>query len=99
MAPWLSDLVDTLPFERRRPQSTGLGPGGLGLLALGLGAALMYFFDPELGARRRVALWAALGHVTRRTGEALDDASRDVARRARALGVVRPVIPPEAQSP
>ncbi|MGH7323565.1 MAG: hypothetical protein ACREJ9_02830 [Candidatus Rokuibacteriota bacterium] len=99
MARWLNDFVDTLPFERRRPQSTGLGAGSLGLLALGLGAGLMYFFDPELGYRRRAAFRTALGDLRRRTGEALDDASRDVARRARAVGVVRSATPPEAQLP
>lgn len=98
MARWLNDFVETLPFERRR-QSSGLGSGSLGLIALGLGAGLMYLFDPELGARRRAALWTSLTDLSRRTGEALDDASRDVARRARSFGVVRGTTPPEAQLP
>jgi hypothetical protein len=104
MARWLSDLADSLPFERRRqPSGPGLGAGGLGLVALAVGASLMYFLDPEAGSGRRAALRTALNDLASRMGVVLDDASRDVARRAQDLGVVRRTMPrtmpPEAQSP
>jgi hypothetical protein len=102
MTSWVREMVDTLPFERRRPVSTtpyGAG-GGLVMIALVLGAGLMYLFDPELGARRRARLRTLLEDLGRRSGEVLQGASRDVlGGGARRLGVVRRATPPEAQSP
>ncbi len=100
MASWIRDMVDTLPFERRRQGSaTDLGSGGVVVLALVLGAAFMYLFDPEQGARRRASLLTTLEDFARRTGAFLEDASRDVVGGARSLGVVRRATPPESQSP
>jgi len=100
MTSWVRDMVDTLPFERRRNvAATDFSAGGLVVLALALGAGLMYLFDPELGARRRARLRTTLEDLARRTGAFLEDASRDVVGGARTLGVVRRATPPEAQSP
>jgi hypothetical protein len=100
MASWIRDMVDTLPFERRRHTAAAdLGGGGVVVLALALGAAFMYLFDPELGARRRATLRTTLEDFARRAGAFLEDASRDVVGGARTLGVVRRAIPPESQSP
>lgn len=100
MKRWLADLADAIPFERRPPPSgPGVGTGGLGLAALLLGAALMYFFDPEAGQRRRAALQTTITDLARRMGMALDDASRDMVSRARELGVVRRSMTAESQSP
>ena len=110
MRRWLSDLTnaipfekltDAIPFERRQapPSGPGVGTGGLGVAALLLGAGLMYFFDPEAGARRRAALGTTLTDLARRMGMALDDASRDMVNRAREVGVVRRPITAESQLP
>jgi len=100
MRRWLTNLTDALPFERRQPPPSGPGvASGLGLAALLVGAGLMYFFDPEAGARRRTALAAMLTDLARRMGVVLDDASRDVVNRAREVGVVRRPIPAESQLP
>jgi hypothetical protein len=101
MRHWLSDLTDAIPFERRQPPPTtpGVGAGGLGVAALLLGAGLMYFFDPEAGARRRAAIGASLTALAHRLGMALDDASRGMADRARDMGVVRRSMAAESQSP
>lgn len=101
MTSWVRDMVDTLPFERRRRNmpAAEFGSGGLVVLALALGAGFMYLFDPELGARRRARLRATLEDLGRRAGTFLEDASRDVVGSARTLGVVRRATPPEAQSP
>jgi len=100
MTSWVRDIVDTLPFERRRSTaSPDVSSGGLMVLALAVGAAGMYLLDPELGARRRAKLRTMLDGFVRRTGAFLEDASRDVVGGARSLGVVRRATPPEAQSP
>jgi hypothetical protein len=101
MPSWVRDMVDTLPFERRRrTAATDVGSGGgMVVLGLALGAAFMYFFDPESGARRRAHFLASLEDFARRTGTFLEDASRDVVGGARTLGVVRRATPPESQSP
>jgi hypothetical protein len=49
----------------------------------GLGAALGYYFDGDLGRRRRALARDRLIHVRRRAGGAAAHASRDVANRAR----------------
>jgi hypothetical protein len=94
-------LTDAIPFERRQapPSGPGVGTGGLGVAALLLGAGLMYFFDPEAGARRRSALGATLTDLARRMGMALDDASRDMVNRAREVGIVRRPMTAESQLP
>jgi hypothetical protein len=98
MTSWVRDMVDTLPFERRRhTTATDLGGGGMVILGLALGAGFMYLFDPELGAGRRASLRATLQDWGRRTGAFLEDASRDVVGGARTLGVVPRTRPPESQ--
>jgi osmotically-inducible protein OsmY len=57
-------------------KKTVAGAGGLGV-----GAALMYLFDPERGNRRRALLRDKAFHVARATREKLDVKSRDAANR------------------
>jgi hypothetical protein len=101
MKHWLTNLADSMPFERRQPPPSGPGvaTSGLGLAAVLLGAGLMYFFDPEAGARRRAALAAMITDLARRVGGTLDDASRDMIDRAREMGVVRRPMTAESQLP
>lgn len=59
---------------------------GLALLgAAGLGAALMYFFDPARGRRRRHLVRDQLTHARAVAGDALGTTTRDVRNRARGL--------------
>ena len=51
----------------------------------GLGAALMYFYDPELGARRRLLLNDRYQNTVRRIEEARQVKLRDVSSRAHNL--------------
>lgn len=59
---------------------TTVGVGGLGV-----GAALMYLFDPERGNRRRALLRDRVLHVAHSTGEKVDVKSRDTANRLHGL--------------
>jgi uncharacterized membrane protein len=52
------------------------------LTGLGVGAGLMYFLDPERGARRRALMRDRLTHASRITGDAAGATSRDIAHRA-----------------
>jgi osmotically-inducible protein OsmY len=61
-------------------KKTVAGVGGLGI-----GAALMYIFDPERGNRRRALLRDKFFHVAHSAGEKLDVKSRDAANRLHGL--------------
>ena len=61
-------------------KKTWTGVGGLGV-----GAALMYLFDPERGNRRRALLRDKVFHVAHSTGEKVDVKSRDAANRLHGL--------------
>ncbi|MCW3099550.1 MAG: cyclase [Chthonomonadaceae bacterium] len=49
---------------------------------IGVGAALMYFFDPDRGNRRRAMVRDKAIHTTTRLGKTIDAASRDFTNRA-----------------
>ena len=52
---------------------------------LGLGAGLMYWFDPDKGRRRRAQVRDQLAHTARVAGDTLDKASRDISNRIDGL--------------
>ena len=52
------------------------------LKGIGLGAACMYFCDPERGTRRRALVRDKAIHTTNRLGKTIDTASRDFTNRA-----------------
>ncbi len=61
--------------------------GGFGRLgAFGLGAAAMYFLDPERGRRRRALARDQLVHLLNKLGDAAGATSRDVMHRAIGTG-------------
>jgi uncharacterized membrane protein len=66
---------------------------------VGIGAALMYFFDPRRGARRRAMLKDKLTRVAHLAGDSAGIGGRDLANRARGLAaevVSRVSAPPTA---
>jgi uncharacterized membrane protein/osmotically-inducible protein OsmY len=65
----------------RAKQNTGLTL----LSGLGLGAGLMYLFDPNRGNRRRAELQHQLTHAAHKSGDAIGTTARDVGNRARGL--------------
>ncbi|MCI0646228.1 MAG: hypothetical protein L0346_15240, partial [Chloroflexi bacterium] len=50
-----------------------------------LGAALMYLFDPYMGARRRAQAKDQVVHLAHQTGNAVGPTMRDISNRARGL--------------
>jgi len=52
------------------------------LLCAGLGATIMYFFDPQYGRRRRAVCRDKFFRYTRQAGGAVCDTSRDLGNRA-----------------
>lgn len=59
--------------------------GGLGLSSLGLGAGLMYLFDPDRGNRRRAMLRDKWTHTVHQAGDAVSSvggAFRDLSNRS-----------------
>ena len=52
---------------------------------IGVGAALMYFFDPDRGTRRRAQVRDQAIHTTTQLGKTVDAASRDLTNRAGGL--------------
>jgi uncharacterized membrane protein len=60
------------------------------LSAMGVGAALMYFLDPDRGVRRRALARNKLVHAAKMAGDSAGTASRDLGNRARgAVAEVR----------
>jgi hypothetical protein len=53
--------------------------------AMGAGAALMYFLDPNTGGRRRALVRDQVVHAAHKTGDAVDATSRDLSNRARGV--------------
>jgi uncharacterized membrane protein len=51
----------------------------------GLGAGLMYYFDPQLGRRRRAQVRDQMVHVLNQVDDALDVVSRDLTHRVQGL--------------
>ena len=71
-------------FSRsRKPKDSGSGLLMLG--SLGLGAALMYFYDPQSGRRRRALLKDQCDHTMRKLQEAERVVLRDATNRAQGL--------------
>lgn len=56
-----------------------------GLTLLGLGAGLMYTFDPDKGRRRRALLRDQLVHYTHEVEEAVEKGSRDLRNRGQGF--------------
>lgn len=59
--------------------------GLLFVSGVGLGAGLMYVFDPDRGMRRRALLRDKARHVINETGRAIENTSHDVGNRARGV--------------
>jgi hypothetical protein len=68
-------------------RSTNRDNGSIGLLlgGIGIGAALMYLFDPERGRGRRARLGDQLASKANRLGEAAGSKARDLRNRAQGI--------------
>src|SRR5688500_2164523 len=66
-------------------QTHAKGSGIRVMGGLGLGAALMYFLDPERGTRRRHLVRDQVVHAGRVAGDALDTTGRDLRDRAQGI--------------
>jgi uncharacterized membrane protein len=53
--------------------------------SIGLGAGLMYLFDPDRGKRRRALMRDKAAHGVSKTGDAISKTSRDLTHRARGV--------------
>jgi uncharacterized membrane protein len=72
-----------------KSQPTNIAAEILG--AAGIGAALMYFLDPDRGARRRALVRDKVVHAAHVTGDSASATRRDIANRTR--GVIARVLP------
>jgi uncharacterized membrane protein len=66
-----------------KSQPTNIAAEILG--AAGIGAALMYFLDPDRGARRRALVRDKFVHAAHVTGDTASTAGRDIANRTRGV--------------
>src|SRR2546428_5028741 len=55
------------------------------ITATGLGAGLMYMFDPDRGKRRRAMVRDKVAHTFNQTGDAIGVTWRDLSNRTRGL--------------
>lgn len=54
-------------------------------VGLGIGTGMMYLLDPDRGRRRRALLRDKCVSATRKTGEGIETAARDLSNRARGI--------------
>jgi hypothetical protein len=74
-----------MPLTLHRPRSLDASMLPVGLGGLAAGAALVYWLDPERGARRRAELRQKALHATKETAIAAGVAARDAAHRGQGL--------------
>src|SRR5262245_2098377 len=80
---WMNEIIPFGPFRgrlRRRAMDAAT-TGLMGLGGLGLGAGLMYMFDPDKGRRRRALVRDQMAHMSRTLSRALSATSRDLTHR------------------
>jgi gas vesicle protein len=68
-------------------ENAGTGMSGIGMLlgGIGIGAALMYLFDPERGRGRRARLSDQWASKVNRLGAAAESKARDLKNRAQGV--------------
>lgn len=82
-------LAQYLTFRKRQPwhkqylNKSNLNWMWVGLSSLGIGAGLMYIFDPDRGKSRRAHAGAKVTSAVNKTGEVIGKTSRDLSNRAR----------------
>jgi uncharacterized membrane protein len=83
---WMNEILSLGPFGpfrgRLRWRAMNAATTGLmGLGGLGLGAGLMYMFDPDKGRRRRALVRDQMAHMSRTLSRAMSATSRDLTHR------------------
>ena len=71
--------------QRRHHSDSSLMQMGLGLGGAAVGAALVYWLDPQRGARRRAEVKQRAVHAAKEASAAAQVSSRDIANRSRGL--------------
>ena len=97
---WINGRGNEMQRIRERRESNGQGiPSGansIGLLlgGIGLGALLMYLFDPDRGRGRRARLGDQMTSKVNRLSEAAEAKGRDLRNRAQGvLHEARSILP------
>jgi uncharacterized membrane protein len=80
---WMNSILSYGPFKGRSRRRAMNAPmtGLMGLGGLGLGAGLMYIFDPDKGRRRRALARDQMKHMSRMLSRAMTATSRDLTHR------------------
>ncbi len=80
---WMNSIVTLTGRSRRRANRGAMNSmmGLTGLGGVGLGAALMYIFDPDRGRRRRALARDQMAHTARLVKRAASATSRDLSHR------------------
>jgi uncharacterized membrane protein len=88
MNSWISSMIPYISSGnslRGRGKLVGMSPGMTALCGLGVGAGLMFMFDPVRGRRRRALLRDQLVHTGHVLARATRTASRDFSHRAQGI--------------
>jgi uncharacterized membrane protein len=79
---WMNSIIPTRRRSRSRANWAEMNPGLTALCGLGMGAGLMFIFDPVRGKRRRALVRDQLVHAGHLIKRAMGITSRDLSHRA-----------------
>src|ERR671923_1666750 len=82
MGNWIDLVIPSGIRPRRRANWAEINSGLTALCGVGLGAGLMYIFDPDRGKRRRALVRDQLVHAGHLITRAIGITSRDLSHRA-----------------
>src|SRR5262245_8422149 len=85
MSYWINQNILSVSRSRARAKWAANNPGMTAIGTLGLGAGLMFIFDPIRGKRRRAIIRDKLAHARHLLARALGIMSRDLSNRAHGM--------------
>ena len=85
MSSWIDKIIMSVSSSRKRVRGSEKNSGLAAIGGLGLGAGLMFIFDPSRGRRRRALIRDRIVHTGHLLAHAIGVTSRDLSNRASGM--------------